>query len=271
MLNELELQKAKGKSLAAHFKKAASHHEKMADIHEKCMKAHESCADHHEGMMGKEMEMASGGADHFKTHHKTKMNFHKSMAKHHEALHKAHAAHAEHNHTMVDAMTEKDEAEKAFKVLGVEIEPTAAPVVVPPTSTQSTSNPTITSTGDPNMSKTDPAAPVTAAPGTLNNPETNVDLNKQFTEGLQSALKNGLNEALASPEFKKTVQEQIGNMLLTELSRSSPSLAPTQPVKVFAVPRNSTQTADIAKGATPTLTGLEHLDPSLADLVNMGN
>jgi hypothetical protein len=107
------------------------------------------------------------------------------------------------------------------------------------------------------------AATLTADP---NNP-----LQKQLSEGLNEALKNGLKEILASPEFRKTVQEQLGNVLLTELGKQT--LAPT-PIKTFAVPRtnppaiDATKVAAIASGATPSVSS-EGVDPQFAHLVSM--
>jgi hypothetical protein len=311
-MNELELQKAKGKSLAQHFAKAASHHEKMADNHEKCAKAHGGAADHHEKCMGKDMEMASGGSD-LKQHHKAKAAFHKTMESNHEKAAKLHKAHAEHLHSMgkvaelsgEDTKNKpSDEVKAAFSELGIEIldtpetpedATTATPVTATPvtaTTATTTTVPVVTTSSDligdssmstkdtqksttatpansaPTMATTLAAAAATAAFGNGDNPEQAV-LYKQFHEGLQAALKQGLVEALANPDFKKTVQEQIGNMLLGELNKQS--LAPT-PVKTFAVPRTQQATQEsIASGVTPRLSGIEGLDPALADLISMGN
>jgi hypothetical protein len=296
-ISELELQKAKGKSLAAHFAKAAAHHDKMADHHEKCQKAHEGAAEHHESMLS-DAHKATGGDDNFKQHHTAKKNFHKTMASTHEKMHKAHTAHAEHLRSMAKASDlsgedtknkPSDTVKAAFAELGIEIEDTpethiAAKTETPATTTENKTT-TSTSTGDPDMSKTETQPVTTTAPTEPNSAIANAAINtaktafsgteedqavlgKQFREGLQSALKQGLAEALANPEFKKTVQEQIGNILLSELNKQS--LAPTS-VKTFAVPRTQTTSESIASGVTPRLSGVENLDPALADLISMGN
>jgi hypothetical protein len=294
-MNELELQKAKGKSLAAHFAKAAAYHDKMADHHEKCQKAHEGAAEHHESMLS-DANKATGGDDNFKQHHTAKKNFHKTMASTHEKMHKAHTAHAEHLRSMAKASDlsgedtknkPSDTVKAAFAELGVEIEDkpiTATATAETETSSTENKTTTSTSTGDPDMSKTE-AQTTTTAPTEPNSAIANAAINtaktafsgteedqavlgKQFREGLQAALKQGLAEALANPEFKKTVQEQIGNILLSELNKQS--LAPTS-VKTFAVPRTQTTSESIASGVTPRLSGVENLDPALADLISMGN
>jgi hypothetical protein len=292
MITELDLQKAKGKSMAQHFKKEAAFHEKKAAHHEKCMKAHEGAADHHESMMSEETdhEKATGGNDHFKAHHKAKMNFHKTMSKHHETAHNLHKAHAEHHHAMAAAHSElsgEDTKNKpsadvktkaAFAALEIEIEDTPDPVTKttavtdPPAVTTSAvtdspvvtektapvvTDPVTTKTGEILMSE---ATKVLASSEVQDDPN---DVQKQIANSVQEALKNAIKENLASPEFRKNVQETVANVLLTELNKKT--LAPT-PVKVFAVPRTATQQETIATGKIPAITGVETVDPALAEM-----
>lgn len=278
MSEELNFQKARGKALLTHFKKGAAFHQKMADHHANCVKAHEAASDHHQAMAN------DGDADD-KSHHKTKAAFHKTMAAHHDKMHKAHTAHAEHHGAMHDAHAEDvgqtEQAKKAFEVLGIELEK-VVPIVVAPAPVATTPAPVVatpapvpvekTTTGDPDMSKTAAELAVATAAAANQIPAADPDnpLQKQLSEGLNEALRNGLKEILASPEFRKTVQEQLGNVLINELGKQT--LAPSS-IKTFAVPRQGidpAKTAMIAQGGTPKIdtTGI---DPEFAGLVSMDN
>ena len=279
MSQETDLQKARSKSLVAHFKKGAAFHEKKADHHEKCMKAHEAAAEHHSSMMGK-------AADPADAHHKVKAAFHKTMASHHEKAHKLHKAHAEHHAAMADAHAEDAGAQKAaFAKLEIEyvekavaadpapVVPVAdpapvisagaadpAPIADPATKT--------VSTGDTMTDAEKLVAAAATKVGTVMNADPDNPLQKQLAEGLNEALRNGLKEILASPEFRKTVQEQLGAVLINELGKQT--LAPTS-IKTFAVNRpgiDPAKTATIMSGGTPRIdsTGV---DPQFANLVSM--
>jgi len=269
MSQEFDLQKARAKSLAAHFKKAAAHHEKMAEHHEKIYKAHEAVAEHHESMMGKAEDMHHA-------HHKAKAAFHKTMAGHHEKIHKAHKAHAEHHAAMADAHSEDAAATKAaFEKLEIPLEKAAEvpPVQAAPVQQDPKQDAEINKTSGANMpepKKTDPTpapAPQTAAQ------ISSEGIQKQFNDGLQKALQTGLQEALNSPDFKKTIQEQIGNLLLQELGKQVNISAPAPtPVKTFAVPRTALDSSEVVKtiasGGTPTV-DVSTVDAEFRHLVGM--
>lgn len=264
-MEKMDLQKAKGKSLVAHFKKGAAHHTKMAAHHEAIMKAHEGMHAHHEEHMGKtEGDM--------KAHHKAKMAFHKTKMSAHEKIHKAHLAHADHHAAMATAHSDgdADDAKKAaFATLEIELDSTATPVVTqePP---KSGDTPVIKTT-DPNTTAAAVAAPVVTppvtAPAVVAGDPT--DIQKALKDGLQAAVANGIKEIIASPEFKKTMQEQIANALLEQLGQQTAAAT----VKTFAVPRNGTSVLDVAKalstGTTPQLdtTGVS---AEFAHLVSLG-
>lgn len=276
-MEKLDLQKAKGKSLAAHFKKNASYHSKMAGHHEACMKAHEGAQSHHEGMMGKAEDAMHG-------HHKTKAAYHKTMAAQHDKMHKTHAAHADHHAAMATAHNESatDDAKKAaYAALEIELEPIseegAAPVVkatevdpaepvvvVTPAAAETVVAAADPAQGEPPVSKTvvaDPNAavvvpeqktPVAAAAAAAATADGDpLGVQKVFREGLLAAAQNGVKELLASPEFKKTMQEEIANALLAQLGQQTQAAA----VKTFAVPRAGTSVLEVAKaiqtGNTP--------------------
>jgi len=279
-----ELEKARGKSLAQHFTKEAAFHEKKADHHEKCMKAHEGCQEHHEGMMGK-------AADEMSAHHKTKAAFHKTMAGHHEKCMKLHKGHAEHYAAMAAAHGTDDGAAKAaFATLGIELEkaatsttdPAAATATVPevkPQENQPTGEPTVIKTETTN----NPAAvpdPKAAASGTQPTPAAAAaalaaegdpfGVQKLFKDGVVAATQNAVKELIASPEFKKTIQEEVGNTMLRLLGEQAKSTT----VKTFAVPRTGTsireQAQQIATGATPPI-NTEGVAAEWSDLVSMGS
>src|SRR5208282_1522767 len=272
------LQKARGKTLAHHFTKSAAFHEKKADHHEKCMKAHEGAQDHHEKCMG------MGKADDpMHDHHKAKAAFHKTMASHHEKAMGLHKKHAEHHAAMAAAHGTDDGAAKAaFTSLGIELEAATNPPVV---------NLAPVPTGEPIVSKTTEQTPSTAAAGTVaapvvqptataalaaalasDNPlgEYGIQVQKAFNEGVATASMNAVKELLASPEFKKTIQEEVANTLLKRLGEQ----AQTTHVKTFAVPRVGTSVLEIAKsvatGNTPVIdtTGVS---ADFSDLVSMGS
>ena len=273
MANELDLQKARGKSLAHHFTKVAAFHEKKADHHEKCMKAHEAIQEHHEAM-GK-----VDGAD--KEHHKAKAAFHKTKAGLHEKMHKLCKAHAEHHATMAAAHSENpDSAKAAFTILGIEVLEKAA---IPAT------DPQPTPTGEPTVIKTDTPStaagttdPKAAASGAQPNSTAQaaaqaamadgdpLGVQKVFNEGVATATVNAVKELLASPEFKKTIQEEVANTLLKRLGEQ----AQTTTVKTFAVPRIGTsvleKARDLATGTTPPI-NTEGVSADFADLVSMGS
>jgi len=99
------------------------------------------------------------------------------------------------------------------------------------------------------------------------------DLQTSLRDGLQAAVKTGIQEILASDEFKKTVQQELANALLKELGQQT-----AQPqVRTFAVPRDNSKMdfgkakTDIASGATPTLPSAKDVDVEFADLISMGN
>jgi hypothetical protein len=281
-MEKLDLQKARGKTLAMHFGKGAAFHEKKADHHEKCMDAHKAMQAHHEEMAG------ADGAD--KAHHKAKTNFHKTMAAHHEKCMKLHKAHAEHHLVMEGAfegveLAGENKSNKpstsvkaAFAKLGIELTEDASPAVVSADSATSAS--TTTTTGEPpvikNTSATDLAATVTAtSAATTTTPVAAAatgepgDLQTAMRDGLRKAVDTGIKEILASPEFKKTMQEQIANALLEQLGQQTAAA----PAKTFAVPRNGTSVLEVAKaistGNTPQLdtTGVA---PEFAHLVSLG-
>lgn len=248
-ISELDLQKAKAKTISEHFKKAAAHHEGHADDDEKCAAAHKAHADHHEKRMGK-------AEDPEHEYHKASASFHKSLAKFAEKMGKREKEYSEHCSKMAAAhdAEKKDEKEKkaAFTELGIEIEET---------------------TGDP-MSKTDPTPAVIPAVVTTPATQTPVladgeenSIAKQLRDGVLEATKNGVKEILASPDFKKMIQEQLANTMLAELNKQA--IAPT-PVKTFAVPRTGTTKEQISSGATPKVESAG-VDPEFAHLVSMDN
>jgi hypothetical protein len=260
------LQKAKAKSLAAHFKKAAAHHDKMADTHEKCMKAHEGAAAHHEGMMGKEMEMAAKSedpavqelqkaADMHKAHHKAKAAFHKTMASHHEKFHKHHSAHADHNRSMAEAHgTDGEAATKALKVLEIDFDTTEEKPVMSKANDGAT--PT---TPNPNPNP----APVVSPTGVI------ADLNEVIQKALDSKLTEGvaaaLERVLASDDFNKKVDNQIAGMLLEKLGTST---VPTE-VKTFPVPRDGKPNSAAKTSSTPSAINMDGVDLELQDMCKM--
>lgn len=278
---KLDLQKARAKTLADHFKKAAAHHTKMAGHHEAIMKAHEGAQAHHESMMGK--------GDDGHGHHKAKAAFHKTMASHHEKLYKTHSAHAEHHSAMADAHNDGDADDQkktmiaAFAKFDIEIEEQqAAAVVDPPQPTQTTGAPPVSKTQESTATTpTTPSAAAATASAAPPSPvaaataaaagEVAIDLQKSLHEGLQLAVKNGLSEILQTPEFKKTIQEELANALLKQLGQQTAAAA----VKTFAVPRSNENTLEasktvIASGATPQI-DTKSIDPQFAHLFQMGD
>lgn len=267
----IDLEKAKGKSLAAHFKKSAAHHVKMAGHHEASMKAHEGAQAHHE-----EMGKADGAN---KEHHKAKAAFHKTMASHHEKMHKTHLAHADHHTAMATAHDDgdADDAKKAaFTTLGIEFEAVSATKPNPqPTDPAPTGDANVSKTTDPNASTaasgTAAAQPstATAAAAAMTAEGDPLGVQKVFNEGVASAAVAAVKELLASPEFKKTIQEEVANTLLKRLGEQ----AQTTHVKTFAVPRAGTSVLEVAKsvatGATP-LIDTAGVSADFADLVTMG-
>ena len=268
MIKELDLQKAKGSALASHFKKMASHHTKKAAFHEKCMKAHEGAQAHHEGMMGKAEDAMHG-------HHKAKAAFHKTMAGHHEKMHAHHTEMAEHHTAMASAHSaDNATAKAAFAKLEVEVvdspeTQTAAPAAADTTSTGDTP---VNKTTEPTAAVVDPAktAATVVPPTTAAAAGDPTDIQKALKDGLQAAVANGIKEIIASPEFKKTMQEQIANALLEQLGQQTAAAT----VKTFAVPRAGTSVLDVAKalstGTTPQLdtTGVA---PEFAHFVGLGD
>lgn len=263
----IDLAKAKGKSLAAHFHKASAHHEAMADLHEKCQMAHKAHGEHHAGMMGKAVDDNHG-------HHKASAAFHKAMASHHEKLHKKHAAHAAHHAAMATSQ-EADTAEKVLKAVEIELtgdetmattdtddavikaaaaaqekkekEKTTAAVAADPASPEAIAKATA-AVINPNSNEPDPAAVVTAATS------GNATLDKALESGLGSAISSALDRILKSQEFGKIMEEKLANMMLEKLSGQTTQ---TTAIKTFAVPRDEQVKADLSK-----------VDPQLMHLVS---
>lgn len=284
MSDKLDLEKAKKKALAKHFKKAAAHHEGHAQDDEKCQMAHKAHADHHEAKMGK-------ADDPQHDYHKACAAFHKSMSSFAEKMGKRETEYAEHNKAMAAATEEddaadakdakdakdkkktKDDAKKAaFATLDIEFEP----------ETDEPGDSTMTNVASDVVAKAvadkaaaeaktaadKVAAEAAAAATTTTDAGDPADLQKALQAGLRDAVKNGLAEILNTPEFKKTMQEQLANALLEQLGQQTAAA----PVKTFAVPRTiDINKITIASGGTPTLESAGTVDPAFADLVSMGN
>lgn len=254
-MNEKEvlLAKAKAKTLAHHFKKAAAHHDVKAAAHLKAHEAHKAHADHHQEMMD-DMDGDEGKVH--KSHHKASMAFHKSKAAHHEKMHKAHSSHADHYRAMASAH-EADEAEKVFKLAGMEEEPlTTRPITAQPAE---------------DVSKTQTPAPATtpAAPTTQPAPAAQPAA-EGINETIQKALDNKLTEAvsaafervLSSQEFNQKVDSAIASKLLEKLGSSTVE----SPIRTFPVPRAGDTPAVPAVASKATVVDIANLDPELADL-----
>lgn len=220
MLTDLE--KARAKSLAAHFKKMSSHHTAMASHHEKMAAAHHGHSEHHDGQMGKAED--SGHA-----HHKASSAFHKAMGGHHEKCMKTHTATAAHHDAMATAHASGD-AEKIAKASGFELadlaETTAQPVVKTTPETPAAGTPAT------------PATPAAATSTTTDEPGEGMDSNieKAVSTGLNTAVTQALDNVLKSPDFAKKIEERIAEQILGKLP------AKTE-VKSFAVPRNGEVTS----------------------------
>ena len=273
-----DLQKAKGKSLSAHFKKMAGHYEKKADHHEKKAADHKAMADHHDDMKDK----SDDGVQ--KSHHKEKASFHKAQHGHHDKLHKLYKATAEHHHAMASAHDDNDadDAKKvaAFKALEIDVEvEAAAPSVQAPTGddkvNKTVESQTAAAVAAAVAATTPTPAPAASAAVTApavpaaGSPTDFADFySKALEKGLKDALEKGLERLTASPEFGAIVQEKVAKMMLEKLGAA-------EPAKTFAVPRTpnpiDVQKTIASSGATPVVPSAAAVDPELADLVSMGN
>jgi hypothetical protein len=264
-----QLEKARGKSLVAHFKKVAAHHEKMADHHEKCMKAHEAASAHHESMMGKAEDPMHG-------HHKAKAAFHKSMAGNHEKAMKTHTATAEHHQAMAtahDDTADDDTKKAAFAKLEIEI-PTGDTQVTDVNKTANVSTAAavaaaVAATSTDNAAATNAAATTTTAADSIAVGTDFADFySKALEKGLKGAIEGELERLMKSPEFGAVVQEKLAKMMLEKLGAA-------EPAKTFAVVRTpdamTTQKTIATTGATPTVPSAAKVDAQFLDLVSMGN
>lgn len=250
-MNE-ELEKAKAKGIAHHFRKGAAHHDAKAGHHEKAAAAHHSMAEHHQSMH----ESAEGD---MKAHHKAKAAFHKTKAAHHEKVHKLHKAYADHHRQMADAH-EANDASKVYKILGIEEEPL-------------TTRPTTEDVSKTSSTTTVPPATTTSAPAAAAaQPNTSTETSGGFEDNIRKALDTKLTEGvgaalerlLSSDDFNKRLDNEIAKKLLEKLGSTT---IPTE-VKTVAVPRggNDPRSQGNGNGAVKTV-DTSKLDPELADLV----
>ena len=119
-----DLLKAASKSMAPYFGKSADSHEKLAERHEEAAEAHKAFAEEHKKLTEDETV--------HKGFHKTACAFHKTMASHEEKCAKIHKVLSDHHHKLEECAKSVEEAEKALKAAGDNMDKgTAAPAQGP--------------------------------------------------------------------------------------------------------------------------------------------